>query len=256
MCVQQAAIINDYQRKEYEKYEKDTADNLVKQYAGFLEKIKQKDNIKILDIGGAGGHFSLALYNYFSKKDCEITVLDNTRYSTWNEFGNRIKFVEDSVDNLEKIFLKNTFDLVFANRVFHHFVKETWRNTITGITNIMMQISKILKCDGYFCITDYFYDGRIFDTAASRIIYTLTSCKIPLLVKIFRKIEAKSAGIGVCFLSRCMWLNNLNGCGFIIDELYEGHKLPRRFFRMLIYKIFLLIKNCQEDIILICKLKL
>jgi ubiquinone/menaquinone biosynthesis C-methylase UbiE len=141
MCIQQAVIIYDYQRKEYEKYEKDTADNLVKQYAAFLEKIKQKDNIKILDIGGASGHFSLALYNYFSKKNCEITVLDNTRYNTWNEFGNRIKFVEDSVDNLEKIFLKNTFDLVFANRVFHHFVKENWRNTITGITDIMMQIS-------------------------------------------------------------------------------------------------------------------
>jgi SAM-dependent methyltransferase len=229
---------------------------LVWQYSNFLEKLKQKDNIKILDIGGASGYFSFALYNYFVGSECDITVVDNTRYSTWDKFNNKIKFIEDTANNLRKIFSENTFDLIFANRVFHHFVKNSWNDTVIGIENIMDQISMILKIDGYFCITDYFYDGMLFDTSASKIIYSLTSCKIPLLIKIFRKMESKSAGIGVCFLSRKMWLNLLNRNRFIIDEIHEGHKLERNFFRKMIYKFILFIKNCQEDIILICKLKL
>jgi ubiquinone/menaquinone biosynthesis C-methylase UbiE len=221
-----------------------------------LEKLKQKGNIKILDIGGASGYFSFALCNYFAEIECEIIVLDNTRYSTWSEFGDKLKFVENTASNLRKIFSENTFDLIFANRVFHHFVKDSWNNTITGIEDIMDQISAILKTDGYFCITDYFYDGMLFDTSASKIIYSLTSCKMPLLVRIFRKIEAKSAGVGVCFLSKKMWVNSLNKNGFLIDRIYEGHKLKRGLFREIIYKFILFIKNCQEDIILICKLKL
>ena len=253
---QQPGLINDHQKREYEEYEKNTADNLSKQYSELLEKIKQKKEIKILDIGGASGYFSSALYNYFAAKNCEIIVLDNTCYDTWGEFGNKIKFIEDTANNLEKIFSAGTFDLVFANRVFHHFVKTNWEKTIINIADIMRQISKILKKDGYFCITDYFYDGALFDTSSSKIIYALTSCKIPVLVKIFRKIESKSAGIGVCFLSRNMWLNLLNKNGYIVDTLYEGHKVSWKLARMIIYKIFLLIRNSQEDIIIICKLKL
>jgi ubiquinone/menaquinone biosynthesis C-methylase UbiE len=221
-----------------------------------LEKIKQKEDIKILDIGGASGYFALALSNYFQGKNCEIIIVDNTRYNTWDEFGDRIKFIEESANNLQKIFSDNTFDLVFANRVFHHFVNRTWKETIFCIGGIMRQIHGILKHDGYFCITDHFYNGALFDTSSSKIIYTLTSCKIPLLAKIFRKIGANSVGVGVCFLSRKMWFDLLDKHEFRIDELYEGDKMHWHFFRKIIYRIFLFVKNSQEDNILICKLKL
>jgi ubiquinone/menaquinone biosynthesis C-methylase UbiE len=215
----QLKTINEHQIQSYERYEKATSDNLIKQYSFLLEKIKSRNIIKILDIGGASGNFALALCKYFSEISCEVVVVDNTRYRTWTEYADKITFIENSADNLNALFSENTFDLIFANRVFHHFVKGTWNKTIAGINDIMKQIAIILKNDGYFCITDYFYDGRFFDTSSSRIIYTLTSCKMPLFVSLFRKIEAKSAGIGVCFLSKKMWFNMFSKYGFIVETL-------------------------------------
>jgi hypothetical protein len=173
-------------------------------------------------------------------------------YDTWKTNNGKITFIESSVEKLRELFTHETFDIIFANRVFHHFVGKTWKDTIRGIYQITGSITGLLKNDGCFCITDYFYDGYFFDTSASRIIYAFTSCKIPLLVSIFRKIEAKSAGVGVCFLSKKMWLRLFESHGLIVDNLYEGYKC-KKSLRMIIYGIFLLLKNLQEDNVMILK---
>jgi hypothetical protein len=244
-------FITKYQQQKYEMYEKATADNLIKQYSVYLEKFRNHDSIKILDIGGASGFFGMSLYNYFSGKKCEIIVLDYVKYDTWDEYKEKIVFVENSAENMLELFKKNTFDIIFANRVFHHFIKENWKTTLSGINNIMHQIPIILKEEGLFCITDYFYDGRVFDSSASRIIYRLTSCKKSLFISLFRKIESKSAGVGVFFLSRKMWYKLFKENNLFVQSLYEGHKLKRKWYKLVIYKILLLIKNCQEDVIFV-----
>jgi SAM-dependent methyltransferase len=195
----------------------------------------------------------MSLYHYFSGGNREITVLDYVKYETWNEREGIIKFIEGSADKLLELFKENTFDIIFANRVFHHFVKESWEATLLSINDIMYQISAILKRDGLFFITDYFYDGRIFDTSASRIIYLLTSCKIPFFVSVFRKIESMSAGVGVFFLSRKMWEKIIEQNKFEVESFHAGHKLKRKWHKLVMYKILLLIKNCQEDIMFILK---
>jgi SAM-dependent methyltransferase len=250
----EAAKINDYQKGRYEDYEKRTADALLSKYTGILDKIIQKKTgIKILDIGGGSGYFAMALYNYLSGNDFEITVVDTAEYNTWKKFSGKIKFMRESASNLEKVFLPDTFDIIFTNRVFHHFVMDSWEKTVVFINNIMGQISVILKSEGRFCITDYFYDGIFIDTSASRMIYILTSCKIPLLVKTFRHIEAKSAGVGVCFLSRKMWYRLINENNMYIEYENEGHKLKRSILRKIIYKICLFIKNMREDIVIVLR---
>ena len=248
------AIINDYQKKQYEDYEKGTANILLDKYKAILDKtVQDKNKIKILDIGGASGNFALVLYNYLHGKNCEIMVIDTTEYDTWDKFQDKIKFIRESANNLENMFSANTFDIVFANRVFHHFVIDSWKKSVELINNVIRQISIILKDDGYFCITDYFYDGLFFDTSASRMIYTLTSCKIPLFVRIFRRIEAKSAGIGVCFLSRKMWYKIFVKNNLYTESINEGHKLKRNILRIITYKVCLFIKNVQENVIILRK---
>ena len=247
--------INDFQQQMYEDWEKVTANSLVNQYSILLETFKEKEVIKILDIGGASGYFASALVNFFSEKACEIFVVDSTKYSTWEDFNSRITFIEDSVENLDKYFSENMFDLIFANRVFHHFVDKTWKKSIKSINDSMAQISRVLKNEGCFCITDYFYDGYIFNSSTSKIIYGLTSCKNPLLVSVFRKIDSKSAGIGVCFLSRKMWLDLFSKNDLTIEQLHEGHQIKHALFRRMMYKIGLLMKNGQEDAIMILKKK-
>jgi len=100
---------------------------------------------------------------------------------------------------------------------------------------------------------DYFYNGYIFDNSASKIIYFLTSCKNPLLSSVFRKIESKSAGVGVCFLSKKMWFSLFNKNDLVIDRLYEEGTKISISFREIVYKLFLLIKNRHEDVIIILK---
>jgi len=253
---QSAARINDYQKQLYENDCKDWADRFVARYLEVLEPLKRKGKIKILDIAGGSGFCSKALHKYFSENDCEIFIVDNTRYDTWEEFGDgTIKFIEDVAENIGEIFSEGTFDLIFANHAFHHFVghKRGWRDTVSNITDIVKQVSKVLKDDGVFCVTEHCCDGFLFDAAASAIIYTLTSCKNPLLVKVLRRIESKSAGVGVCFLSRKMWMTIMDGCGFTVDRVYEGHKMP--FLKRLVFGVLCLMRRHRADVSIICKKK-
>lgn len=250
----ETAIINDYQKARYEDYEKGTAHILLDRYKDILNKgIGGNAKLKILDIGGASGYFAWALCDYLHGNDFEVWVIDTTEYDTWKEIKNNVKFIRESANNLEKIFAENTFDIIFANRVFHHFVMESWTKSVGLINNVMRQISVLLKTDGCFLITDYFYDGLFFDTSASRMIYTLTSCKIPLLVKIFRRIDSKSAGVGVCFLSRKMWYKIFEKHHLYPEHVGEGHKVKKSILRETVYKICLFIKHRQEDIMIIVR---
>jgi ubiquinone/menaquinone biosynthesis C-methylase UbiE len=117
-----------------------------------FEKIKERKNIKILDIGGGSGYFAMAMYEKFYKNNCEIFVIDTTKYNTWEQNSDKIKFIENSANNLKILFESNTFDIIFANRVFHHFIQNTWEKSIEGMFGIMEQITFVLKEDGYFCI--------------------------------------------------------------------------------------------------------
>jgi SAM-dependent methyltransferase len=249
------AIINDYQKQIYEEVERNTVDRLIGAYKDALEAVKGQSRIKILDIGGASGYFSSALRGYFSENGCEIFVVDNTRYDTWEKFADKITFIEDSAENIGKIFSENTFDMVFANRVFHHIVQKNYKDTVSGVTGIVGLISKILKDDGVFCFTEHLYNGLLFDAAASRVIYTLTSCKIPLFVKIIKRIEAKSAGVGVCYLSKKMWTDIFDKCGFVVGSVSEGNKMSWTFLRAFVYGILLSIKSHRLNVSMILRKK-
>jgi ubiquinone/menaquinone biosynthesis C-methylase UbiE len=220
-------VINEYQQQLYESYEERTRDFYLKNYSDILEKMKTRTDLKILDIGGASGHFAVGLYDYFKNNNCKIIVLDTAKYNTWGKFSDKVEFIEASADNIDTLYHKNEFDLIFANRVFHHFVRHNWKETVNGITEIAGKIYKILKPEGYFCIVDHFYNGFLYDEITSKIIYTLTICKILSIVKLCKKLGAESAGVGVCFLSKKMWINLLLKNNFKIHKLVENKKYYR-----------------------------
>ena len=146
----------------------------------------------------------IAIINDHQKSMYENMEKDISKYYTWQSFRSQVTFMEESVEKLSSIFEENTFDIIFANRVFHHFVRQTWRKTFSGMVNIMAQISKIIRSDGYLCIMDHFFDGLVFDRSSSKIVYTVSSCKIKPIMNICKKVGIESSGIGVCFLSRKM----------------------------------------------------
>jgi ubiquinone/menaquinone biosynthesis C-methylase UbiE len=240
--------INEYQKIQYEKLEKDICKNLLSRLEPYISKYKDNSSIKILDIGGASGYFALEIKEYFADKNCEVTVVDNTVFDTWAEFSNRITFFQSSVDNLDNIFDENIFDLIFVNRVFHHLVRENWKRTIEGISNVMRKIYKILKHDGQLCITDHFYNGLIFDEICSKIIYMISSSTFKPILKMCKKMGSLSAGVGVCFLSYNMWVKLLNENNLQIEKL----DLTNNEWIRATYKKILLLnsKNTLDNIII------
>jgi ubiquinone/menaquinone biosynthesis C-methylase UbiE len=242
-------IINEHQKQNYERFEERTSLTLIEEYSCVLEKMKNRDTLKILDVGGGSGNFALALRKYFSNKKCEVFVLDSAKYDTWAKYANEITFIEGSASELRKFFDTSTFDLIFANRVFHHFVGDSWKRSINGMLDITKQIGSLVKKDGYFCIIDYFYNGQLCDKAASKTIYTLTTSTFPPIVALNKKLGSKSAGVGVCFLSKKMWLNMFSQTGFIIEILNEksAYKMNK------LKKLCLFIESCKEDNVIILR---
>jgi ubiquinone/menaquinone biosynthesis C-methylase UbiE len=202
-----------------------------------------------LDIGGGGGYFALSLRRYFPNRDCEIFVVDTTQYETWEKHAGQVTFVRDSAENLSELFTKETFDLVFANRVFHHFVKGSWKKSFEGMADIMKQVSYVLKKDGLFCITDHFFTGRLHHTSTSKIIYTLTSITFAPIATLFKKLGATTAGVGVCFLSKTMWFHLFSQADFIVEDLKES---PYRKLKWL-QRYFLLVKKHSGNNVIILK---
>jgi ubiquinone/menaquinone biosynthesis C-methylase UbiE len=231
-------VINEHQKVYYESIEQNNAEYFIERFKDILEKYSNKEEIKILDIGGGGGYFSSLVYDFYGKS-CKITVLDTAEYNTWKQLSDKATFVKESAENIDKIFRGNYFDIVFAKYVFHHFVKSTWSETYNGMKSIIKQIRNVIKRDGYLCIQDHFYNGFLGDTSASRTIYGFTKCKIPYLSKIFKKLGAQSAGVGVCFLSKKMWFSLFEYGGFIVESIEETKPSKLKWY----YHLGLLLKT-------------
>ncbi|MDR2232726.1 MAG: class I SAM-dependent methyltransferase [Tannerella sp.] len=247
---QNIRLINERQHTLYETYEKRFSIYYLSLYERILKTVKTKTEIKILDIGGASGHFAMELYSYFEASNCKIVVLDSLKYDTWSMFSDKIDFIKASVDDVNQLFAENTFDIIFANRVVHHFVRKTWKETVDGIYGIIGNIYSVLRPGGYFCVSDHFYNGFIYDKITSIIIYELTACKITAIKKVCQKLGAESAGTGVCFLSKNMWMKLLSGNSFKIAFLVENKKLSD----MKIYKkVLLFSKSIRMNNTIICK---
>jgi ubiquinone/menaquinone biosynthesis C-methylase UbiE len=235
-------IINDHQKSYYEKTEERVLSYILEKYSSLLNRLKSRKTLKILDIGGANGRLAIALKEYFSNINCEIYVVDTTEYDSWTKYADKVTFIKTSADNLVELFETDSFDLVFANRVFHHLVRRTWKSTVLGMSDVMRQIASILKKDGFFCIVEIFCTGYLFNNASSKIIYILTSCKLPLVVALCRKFKAESAGTGVCFLPKKTWLTLFSQAGFVVNSLQEDKQIKLSWYK----RLFLLNKNISS----------
>lgn len=212
-------VINDHQRTLYERFSLNSSEKQLNSYLAHLSKFESRRNIKILDIGGATGHLAYLMKNHFEDNGCEVYVVDPTVYDTWDEsaFGKDVNFICDSIENLKDIFEENSFDIIIANRVFHHFVHSSWRKSLKRMDEYMKAIHSLLKGDGVFCVMDHFYNGMIIDSASSFLIYSLTTIRVPAIAKFIKKMGAESAGVGTCFLSEKMWKKKITNAGFNID---------------------------------------
>lgn len=229
--------INNTQKEYYEKVDLRNSKIHLKRYFELIDLNKFNNKITILDVGGGSGHFTKEVCGYLKDKNYEVEayVIDTTKYESWDTFKDEITFCKGSVENIDQYLGNLRFDLIFCNRVFHHFVTDTYSETLLMMKTCMNKLQHQLSSQGRLCIMDYFYDGLLMDAFPSWIIYQCTSQKNVFLINLFRKLGSKSAGSGVCFQSEKMWRKLIDKCGLDIAVFERGWISPINIIKRIIF---------------------
>jgi len=199
----------------------------------YLWKLFPEGNFNFLDIGGGNGVFCDKVLDTFLQS--KAVLLDNSEYLiSLNKQSGRKRIICASVEEIDKLFQGEAFDVVFLNLVLHHFVSNGYKSTYKNVKDTFLKLKPLLSSKGYVYVFEDFYNGLIFDGLPSHLIFTLTSSK--MLAGLTRKLGANTGGIGVCFRSKKQWEKIINECGYRI--IHEGKSIEFNEFPL--YKRLLL----------------
>jgi len=194
-----------------------------------------------LDIGGGNGVFTDRLLNRYPQS--EAVLLDNaSNLIEINTKHPRKTIIMDSVENLETYLNEYAMDVVFINWVLHHLVSSTYKKTRSNMVNTLSIIQRD-KHIRYLAVFENMYNGILFDSLPSKLIYRITS--LQSIQRWTKKMGANTAGVGVSFLSKKMWMklfSSIFGEANISVVDFHFWKFP------LVRKIFLHIKNIHMSL--------
>lgn len=115
-----------------------------------LEDLNVKDHSDVLEIGPGPGLISI----WMAQENPTLKIIgldlseDMIRVANKNKIEEnvqeRVEFIKGNAENMD-LFKDNSFNLVFSNGSLHH-----WLNP----EKVLNEISRVLKPDGAFCITD------------------------------------------------------------------------------------------------------
>lgn len=186
---------------------------------------------RFLDVGGGNGRFTdriLAAY-----PEAEGTVLDNSELLLErNNSDNRKRLLNCSVEML--VNQEEKYDLICLNWLLHHLVSDSYIQSRQNIENVIHILGNKLERQGKISIFENMYDGQVFDTLPSYLIFILTSSKF--LSKLTYKLGANTAGVGVCFLSYKQWELVFKGKDFDILSYSDSSE----YWKFSFFKKFLL----------------
>jgi len=237
--------LTDYQKTRYA--DKNGRVGWLNDFSFALDNYKGKSDINILDVGGGTGLFANNVWNYFDKS-ANVYCLEITEYDTWKNTEG-VNFIKGSAENLETIFGDIKFDVIFMNNVVHHFVKDTYSDTVKCQRNILESANHLLTENGILCINDEPVDSYLC-VFSNWLIYQLTTISNSHISTLIRKLGAKAAGVGVHFLSLSEWVVTLCELNFTPMILNPG-KGKRKWYMHL----FLLLKEDRFGFQVVCKKK-
>ena len=189
-----------------------------------------------LDIGGGNGVFTDRILDHYPQS--EAILLDNaSNLIEINTQHPRKTIIMDSVENLENYLSTYAIDIIFINWVLHHLVSDTYKKTGNNIANTLTIIKRNERVK-YIAIFENMYNGILFDTLPSKLIYRITS--LQSIKRWTRKMGANTAGTGVSFLSKKMWIK-------LLGTIFGSANLSVIDFGLweipIVRKVFLHIKN-------------
>jgi len=115
-----------------------------------LKDLRVKDHSDVLEIGSGPGWIGIWMAQ--ENPTLNITGLDLSedmiRVANKNKIKenvqDRVKYIKGNAEHMD-IFADNTFDVIFSNESLHHWINPK---------NVFNEISRVLKTNGLFCITD------------------------------------------------------------------------------------------------------
>jgi len=169
-----------------------------------------ESEFRILDIGGANGRFSDRLLAEYPR--ARAVVLDNSQHLLdQNVPHERKEVVLGSATEIPRLFPSEKFDFIFINCLLHHLVTPSYRDSRGVIAQVLGDMSGVLATSGRVSIWENIFEGVLWHGLPSRMIFEITS--MPAMARLGRKLGANTAGVGVCFLSRKQWEQELARAG-------------------------------------------
>jgi phospholipid N-methyltransferase len=207
----------------------------------FIDKSFETGKFTFMDIGGGNGVFTDKILAYYPHS--EAILLDNApNLIEINTQQARKTIIMDSAENIEHYLNTYEVDIIFINWVLHHLVSNTYQKTRNNVLNILGTIKRNERVK-YVAIFENMYNGILFDSLPSKIIYHITS--LQSVKRLTKKMGANTAGIGVSFLSKKTWLKIFNAIfGSSNVSVVDFHlwEIP------VVRKVFLHIKNTHMSL--------
>lgn len=180
-------------------------------------KTRQKQNARLLDIGGGSGTFAKLVKN--SCSDIEVTVVDPSKKLL-------DKIDDSSIIKLQgalpaQISLNESFDYIHIKEVFHHITGHSIKTSKKLLEESLLTIKRHLNYDGYVFIHELFYESYLIPSFSRNMIFYLLTLQNKLKINI--PISEFLMGLSVCFYTRSEFQNTLDYCGFHIINKNEEY---------------------------------
>ncbi len=193
---------------------------------------------RFLDVGGGIGAFADRLLERYPEANGH--VLDNSEPLLSRNVQHPRKVVQlGSIEDAPHLVAARGFDIVFFNYSLHHFVVDSYRRTRKVQRRAISDAASLLKSSGRLSIVENLCDGYI-PPLSGLLIFTLTSSK--MLAPLVKRLGAKTAGTGICYLDRRSWEREINQANFQVTAFAADSKAPKWGF---IRKLLLLIRDLR-----------
>lgn len=174
-----------------------------------------------LDAGGGNGALADRLLAQFPH--CVSIVMDSAPgLLARNQPHPRKRIWCAPVERLEE-FPEERFDLITANCLLHHLVRESYHATRVHQRQMLRRLASRLRPGGRLFVCEHLYQSWSLIGLPGWLIYQLTSSRA--LAPLVRRAGANTAGVGVCFLSAEQWEAAFQAAGL---QVLARRALPDR----------------------------
>ena len=162
----------------------------------------------LLDVGGGNGMYADKVLEHYPSAD--VTVVEPEQALLDKNRAHPNKHLQAST--FQESSLQTRHDMIQFNWVLHHFVADSFSQTLNAQQNALDTAYQNLNPGGLLIVFENLYEGEWLHDLPGQLIYRCTASK--LLTPLSRRMGANTAGVGVSFHSQTKWQQMIEKAGF------------------------------------------